>query len=487
MSDSTDAVPLERTYCNPLPLPDYPRGRASVNRRPPSGDAGEQGDFRETADPSVIWHDGRWYLYPSCGMAYVSEDFVNWRFVPMNIYDVGYAPTVMEHRGAFYLTAFGAGLYRAATPLGPWSDEGPIRDLAGNPMHLSDPMYFADDDGQVYLYWGCGAPGIFGCRMDPDNPGRAASAPEMLFAYDPGHEWERFGEFNEDPSTCWLEGAWMVKAGGRYYLTYAAPGTQWRTYGMGAYVSGNPLGPFVYQSLNPILRTTGGLVRGPGHGCIVRGPNETLWAFYTCTVCYRHMFERRIGMDPAGVDAGGRLFVRGASEMPQWAPGVLPRPQDGNDAGLLPLSQARRCSASSSSPGRTPSYAFDGSLRTWWQAAAGDEIPWVEADLESVFDVSAVRVCWAEPNLNYDAGVKPGPMKYRVEGRATDDAPWTVLLDRTGNGTDLLIDYRTFPTREVRFARLVVTGSPAGVGVGVADFSLFGRGRLPPAGKYGKL
>jgi len=484
MNKPTDTSTEELTYCNPLPLPDYPRGRASRDRRSSACDAGEQADFRETADPSVIWHDGRWYLYPSAGMAYVSEDFVTWRFAPMNIYDVGYAPTVMEHRGAFYLTACGAGLYRAVTPLGPWDDKGPILDLDGEPMGLGDPMYFADDDGQVYLYWGCGGPGIFGCRMDSDDPGRAASRQELLFTYNPDHAWERFGEFNEDPSTSWLEGAWMIKIGETYYLTYAAPGTQWRTYGMGVYVSDNPLGPFEYQARNPILRTTEGLVRGPGHGCIVRGPRDTLWAFYTCTVCYRHPFERRIGMDPAGVDEEGYLFVHGASEMPQWAPGVRSRPQDGNDAGPLPLTQARNCGASSCSPGRTPSYAIDGSLRTWWQAAEGDAEPWIEIDPESVFTVSAARICWSEPNLNYDQGVTPGPMRYRIEGRATDADPWSVLIDRTGNDVDLLIDYQTFPAREIRFARLVVTGAPPGLSVGVADFSLFGKGHPPPPEKY---
>lgn len=484
MADSNQPAPLERTYCNPLPLPDYPRGRASHDRRPSGSDGGEQADFRETADPSVIWHDGRWYLYPSAGMAYVSEDFVHWRFAPMNLYDVGYAPTVVKHRDAFYLTACGAGLYRAESPLGPWREEGPLLDVDGKPTQYMDPMYFADDDGQVYAYWGCGGPGIFGCRLDPDQPRRAAEPWKRLFSYNPEHAWERFGEFNEDPSTSWIEGAWMVKVGKKYYLTYAGPGTQWRTYGMGVYVSDHPLGPFAYQSRNPILRTTEGLVRGPGHGCIVRGPRDTLWAFYTCTVCYRHPFERRVGLDPVGVDAEGRLFTRGASEMPQWAPGVKARPEDGNDAGLLPLTQARRCGASSCSPGRTPSYAFDGSLRTWWQAADGDAAPWIETDMESVFTVCAARICWAEPNLSYDGGVKPGPMKYRIEGRAESDAPWRVLLDCTGNETDLLIDYRTFQPADVRFARLVVTGAPRGLSIGVAELTLFGRGHLPPPGKY---
>ena len=42
----------------------------------------------------------------------------------------------------------------------------------------------------------------------------------------------------------YIEGAWMDKRCGKYYLQYACPGTQFNTYSDGVYVSDNPLGPF---------------------------------------------------------------------------------------------------------------------------------------------------------------------------------------------------------------------------------------------------
>jgi len=304
-------------------------------------------------------------------------------------------------------------------------------------------------------------------------------------AYDPDHVWERFGEFNEDASTSWCEGPWMLKARSRYHLTYAAPGTQWRTYGMGAYVAESPLGPFVYQTRNPILRDTEGLVRGPGHGCLVRGPRETLWAFYTCTVCYHHIFERRIGLDPAGFDTDGHLFVLGASEIPQWAPGVQARPELGNDAGLLPVTQSRQTRSSSSAPGRAPLYAVDGSMKTWWQPAEEDREPWLEVGLEATFALSALRVIWSEPSLDYRRGILPAPVRYLVEVRETPKSSWKVLFDGRENNADLLIDYRSFPTQDACAARLVLNHAPTGMGTGVVDFSLFGTTKQPPPGKYG--
>lgn len=473
------------SYCNPLPLPDYPRGRLSANK------ANEWGwmhrdhhDFRETADPSVLYHQGRWYLYPSCGMAYVSEDFVTWTFHPMNLYDVGYAPTIVRFGDSFLLTASqNAPLYRASDPLGPFTEVGPMLDPHGLPLQdWNDPMLFADDDGRLYAYWGIAGPGIFGAELDPTAPNRCLTMPAVLFSFDPGHAWERYGDFNENPERSWIEGPWMFKHCGTYYLTYAGPGTQCKSYGMGAYTAAQPLGPFQYQPRNPILRDTDGLVHGPGHGCIVRGPGDTLWAFYTCLVRNEHAFERRCGMDPAGIDAEGNLFVRGASEIPQWAPGVLAHPEANNDVGLWPVTVNKTARASSEAPGRSAVYAIDNVIRTWWQADAGDPHPWLLVSLEDPYLVSAMRVLWAEPGLDYDMGVLPGPFRYLLEVRGSDDASWQVVLDRSGNQTDLLIEYLTFTETVALQIRLTVLGRPPGMDVGVIELTVFGRRDATPPG-----
>ena len=50
-----------------------------------------------------------------------------------------------------------------------------------------------------------------------------------------------------------MEGAWMLKHNGKYYLTYSAAGTEHRTYAMGCYAAESPLGPFTPQKHNPIF------------------------------------------------------------------------------------------------------------------------------------------------------------------------------------------------------------------------------------------
>lgn len=458
---------MTATWCNPLPLPNYPIGRAARVNDGWGFIQPERADFRETADPTVVYHDGRWYLYPSCGMAYVSEDFTTWRHTPLNLPDVGYAPTVVRHGERWLLTACGAPLYEASSPLGPFAAVGPFVRPNGSPVpEWNDPMLFADDDGRIYAYWGLGGPGIFGAELDRRQPQRLLGEPRILFAYDRDHAWERYGEHNEDPSKSFVESPWMVKAQGRYYLTYAAPGTEWRTYGMGAYVGDGPLGPFRYQEVNPICARGHGLIQGPGHGCIVRGPGDSLWAFYTCRVCYEHIFERRVGMDRAVIDAHGNLVVPEVSDVPQPAPGSP------GTTGWKPLSARRPHRTSSAAPGRVGLYALDDCMHTWWEPAGDDRTPWLEVDLQNTFTLRAARLIWKDVGLDARNRVLPGPFRWRL--LAERDGAWTTLADRSASGEDLLIDYREFAAVRCARIRLEIAGWPPGIRPGLVQLTVFG-------------
>ncbi len=473
-----------KTYCNPLPLPDYPRGMSTYGKEQDTSWWRRSGrrDFRETADPSVLYHDGAWYLYPSCGIAYVSTDFATWTHHPIEPRNPGYAPTIAKHRGAFLLTACNSPLWRAPHPLGPFERLGGFRKPDGSRLEgWLDPMIFPDEDGRLYLYWGISAPGIFGAELDPEDPTQLITEPKILFSHDPAHPWERSGDWNEDWDMNFNEGAWMFKRGGVYYLTYAGPGTQWTTYCMAAYVSDGPLGPFLPQRKNPFLATRHGLVNAPGHGCVVEGPGGSLWAFYTCLVNVNHMFERRIGMDPVWIDQDGDLASHGASELPGLLPGANAEPWKGNHAGLLPVTINRNCRASSEAPGRDAFYALDNSMRTWWQPAEGDPEPCLEINLQRNFSVSCARIIWTDEGLDYDRGVLPGPVRYVLEAALAEGGPWTPLCDRSASQQDMLIDYVEFAPATARRLRLRILGWPAGLRPALVSLTVFGISTAHPA------
>ncbi len=471
---------INQTYCNPLPLPDYPRGGRSYKKEKSGGwFHKKRRDFRETADPSVLYYNEKWYLYPTCGLLYISEDFIHWKYCSVII--EGFkrnrlsAPTILHYNDSFFITGNRMDLFQSRDPAGPFKLMGPMKDPKGDPIERwYDPMLFADDDGAVYAYWGLGGPGIFGAQLDPQDLSQMIAEPKKLFAYNPEHKWERYGDLNENIFWSSVEGAWMFKHNNTYYLTYAAPGTELKTYAMGCYVSDKALGPFTYQKKNPILRDTHGLVHGPGHGCIVKGPKNTICACYTCLARTLNDFERRTGMDPAGIDKDGNLYVKGATETPQWAPGLSEHPEESNDAGLLPVSVNKIVHASSEKEGREPACAVDNNMRTWWESDPSDSKPWIEIHFEVKYTISGIRIMWAELGLDYDAGAGPGPVKYKILAWDDDKKTWNIVLNKEDNQIDLPIDYQTFKEVQTNKVRLEIIGTPEGIHTGIVNFTVFG-------------
>jgi hypothetical protein len=482
---STFAAPERRpsTFCNPLPIPNYPIGRAARNMLTGDPVGTEQlwysetrEQFRELADPTALWLDGKWYLYPSADMAWVSSDLgATWQHHPLNnTRDIGYAPTVVQFRGKFYLTASWAELYVSDNPLGPFTSLGSLKiDPASGAAAFMDPMLFADGD-RLYVYWGCTKNGgIWGAELSGASPTTLLTRPKELIRFSPASQpWERMGASNQTPDAGWMEGAWMLKRNGRYYLTYSAAGTQYRTYAMGCYTSSSPLGDFTPQKRNPILRTVDGLVTGTAHGCIVPGPENQLWAFYCVRSSVVHGFERRIGMDRAFIDANEELYVLEATSSPQWLPGRTPSDKSASFEAFIPQNISQPAVASSSAPNLRARLAVDNDLLTWWEPAASDVRPTLTCMLEAPARISAVRLVWRDVGLDIGRGVVPGPFRYLVEAE-TEPGVWQVILDRSKSQEDLLVDYReTVPTVTSK-VRLTVVAWPKGIRPGVAEFTSF--------------
>ncbi len=479
-------VYLRRTYCNPIAIPDCPRGSDPMPWENIMGYTGEtKKDYRSISDPSVLFYDNKWYMYPSYGMAYVSEDFVTWKHVRSTPYDMDYSPSVIPWKGKFIMTSWNHGLYISDSPTGPFECLGDFIMIDGTEIKPCDSGLFLDDDGRIYIYWTghldtddyCGSVSM-GVELDRDNPRKFLSEPVILNKFNPDNWWERFGTHNQDTRQSWIEGQWMIKHNGRYYLIYATPGTEYKSYVMAAYYSDEgPLTGFVCQKNNPVTQSRSGIVSGAGHGCIAHGPDNSLWAFYTITHCAYHPYERRIGMDPIGVDENGELYCPGVTDTPQLGFGEAENPMEDNSAGLLPLTFLnRQCSGSSSwINGRETIYAFDESILTWWQPQPEDKEPYLKVNLRGQYVCEAMRIIWRDVDLDYDSGIVPGPYQYIIEGRMeAGKGEWYTVLDMRENREDYTVDYRTFPPVVCGELRLKITGVPKGIQPGVTSFAVFG-------------
>lgn len=476
-----------KTFCNPLSLPNYPIGKFA--RDLSAKDTGPEWmwrlgykqQFRELADVSALWHEGAWYLYPSVDMAWVSRDLgATWEHHPLNVRDLGYAPTIVKHRNRYLLMASDSQIFASDNPLGPFEPIGKIQlQRSGKMPSFIDPMLFSDDDKRLFYYWGCSPTGgIWGVELDANDPVKPIGEPKELIPFAPDvFPWEAVGAWNQNSKVGWMEGAWMLKHQGKYYLTYSAGGTENRTYAMGCYIADSPLGPFLAQSNNPILRTIDGLVTGTAHGCVVAGPENQLWTFYTVRAAVSHAFERRLGMDRAEIGTDGQLRIPAATSTPQLI-SVQPQDksmlsQDNTHVDWLPLNGDLRTIGSSNAANLEGRFAVDNSMLTWWQPSNEDTVRTLTTEFLERSIVRSVRVIWHDVGLDTANGIKPGPIRYRVELETSRDQ-WTTIIDRTQSDEDLLIDYRECPPTTGKRARLVIVNSPAGITPAVAEFTLFG-------------
>src|SRR5208337_1849665 len=106
----------------------------------------------------------------------------------------------------------------------------------------------------------------------------------------------------------WIEGSWVNKNAGKYYLQYAAPGTEFKTYADGVLVSDKPMGPFTYAGYSPFSFKPTGFVTGAGHSSTFAGLDGRFWHIATMTISKRHMFERRLGLFPTYFTKDGELI-----------------------------------------------------------------------------------------------------------------------------------------------------------------------------------
>lgn len=377
---------------------------------------------REAADPTVILFKGYYLLFASMsGGFWYSTDLVSWdfKYTPeLPRYD--YAPDVrvVANKVVFSASKHGqdCSLFISADPINTRFDE------SKKLFPFWDPNIFEDENGQVYLYWGCSnSEPLYGIELDKQDFSPIGEK-VVLFGENEGkHGWERKGENNVigEPKNEYerlvrqyvgtkpfIEGAFMNKHKGKYYLQYAAPGTECNVYADGVYVGEHPLGPFKYQEHNPFSSKPGGFITGAGHGSTFQDKYDNWWHVSTMRISVNQNFERRVGLFKCNFDENGILYCN--QNFADY-PFEIPNSKISNQIELAPkynlLSYKCDVTASSFEEDYLALNAVDENIRTWWASSSEDEDPFIELDLGDIKDVYAIQVNIAdhkiaEPQIN---------------------------------------------------------------------------------------
>ena len=462
------------TYCNPLNLDyTYPFHNSHLGK-----------SYRSGADPAVVEFRGEYYMFVTRSWGYWhSKDLLNWDFItPEKWYFEGCnAPAAHNYKDSV--------LYVCGNPSGAMSilyTDNPKRgDWKAVPsvLHdLQDPALFIDDDERAYMYWGASNRWpIRGKELDMKNKFLPiAKKPDSLLFLRPDiHGWERFGENHTSDIKPFIEGAWMTKHNGKYYLQYAAPGTQFNVYGDGVYVGKSPLGPFEYAAHNPFCYKPGGFATGAGHGSTVCGPGGIYWHFGTIHLSINYKFERRLCMFPTFFDEDGAMYSDTYfGDYPHYSPDQVSRQTtSGGFRGWMLLSYGKPVKASSQLESYPVENVTDENLKTFWVAEKNDDKQWVEIDLEEVSDVYALQLNFFDYEETGFWGRMPNlRQRYLVEA-SVDGARWRVLVDYRNSFLDAPHNYieldQPIEARYIRYRHHYVPGKNLAMG----DIRVFGLGR----------
>lgn len=439
---------------------------------------------REAADPTMILYKNEYYLFASKSGGYFhSPDLIHWDLITTEDLPLeDYAPTAVVMNDTIYFMASAQApltIYKTADPKsGKWDVAN-----AEFPIGMTDPDLFVDNDDRLYFYYGCSNTlPILGVELDPRTLNPIGEPIALINSNKEIYGWERAGDYNQTEPRPWIEGSWMVKYDGKYYLQYAGPGTEYKSYCDGVYVSDNPLGPFKLAEHNPSSYKPEGFIAGAGHSSTFRDIYGNYWHISTMTISQKHMFERRLGLFPTFFDNDDVLYsYTGFGDFPYKIPSAKISSPEELFTNWMLLSYNKPVEVSSEVPEHPKSNVTNEDVRTFWSAKTGDKGEWISVDLEKECTVNAIQINYYEYEseiLGRNADIY---YQYLLE-YSTDNKTWQILADKTQNTTDVPHDYIELKSPvKARYIKLTNYKVPDGTFT-LAGLRVFGNaGGEPPS------
>ncbi len=478
----TATIDTTQTYINPLDI-DYTYMVYNSARNQ---------SYRSGADPAVIEFKGEYYMFVTRSFGYWhSTDLVNWEFIKPQqwFFEGSNAPTAFNYKDSLVYFAgdpagYGSILYTDDPRKGLWT---PTASISNN---IQDSELFIDDDGKSYLYWGSSNVNPIRVKMlNKDDRFLETGVREELINLDEEkHGWERFGENNFHPTLKegYMEGASMTKHNGKYYLQYAAPGTQFNVYADGVYVGDSPLGPFTYMKNNPMSFKPGGFTNGAGHGITVKQTNGQYWHFATMALASNAQWERRLCMFPIYFDEDGLMYSNTSyGDYPRF--GANHPTKAGQHNGWMLLSYKGNVTVSSSlqqimkftsnddeveveeiptetnADGKITSKVLtDENPKTFWVAEANDDKQWITIELLNEGTVHAIQLNYHDHESGIYTRVEGLKHQFTIE-TSEDGKNWKTVVDRSESEIDapnayLVLD-KPVKAKYVRYNNIKVPGN----------------------------
>lgn len=275
------------------------------------------------ADPEAHVFNGEYWIYPTYSApynaqvrldAFSSRDLVTWT-KHEGIVDTSavkwahramWAPSIVEKDGWYYLffgandiqndqQSGGIGVARSRNPAGPFTDYlgKPLIDRFHNGAQPIDQMVFRDEkDGAYYIVYG----GWRHCNIAKLNADFTGFVP-----FPDGQI------FKEITPQGFVEGAYMLQKGGKYYFMWSEGGWTGPDYAVAYAVGDTPFGPF--ERIGKILQQDPTVATGAGHHSVIHAPGSDAWyiVYHRRPLGETDRNHRVVSIDAMRFDANGRI------------------------------------------------------------------------------------------------------------------------------------------------------------------------------------
>lgn len=454
-------------------------------------------------EPIVLIFQDDYYLFVSHRRGYwYSPDFRNWTYVDAPNYPGGVVSVVEMDGQLIGCSMNNRNVYRCLdAKKGVWERCGEF-----SSDRYGDANLFVDDDGRLYMYFGWSQIMPFQVVELDKTTFKEIGEPKPLFWSDiKNHGFEVrkpedviysiFGGRREygPEELPWIEGPYMIKHNGKYYLQYAAIGLEFISYSHGIYVSDSPMGPFTYSEHNPLTFKTSGFQVGAGHGSTFRDKKGNWWTICMIPAQYGEGGRgSELAIYPTAIDAQGVMYSNTAfGDYPQYYPDERKVGGADNYVDWKLLSVNKRAMVSSTHENYVPANALDEDFKTCWAAATGDAGEFFTVDLGGQATINAIQLNWDHIGAQRAAG---GGMGGGMGGGAAAAGPqteqlyqcyevfvsdnnsnWTKIISKPQNKLELKHDYNELATPvKARYVKVVNIATYDNAKFSIKDLRVFG-------------